>query len=205
MKRAWKEFTKSFITSNPLFVICLGMCPALAMTVGLDQTIGMTLGLTFVLFWTSMIIATIRNIIPNTVRIPVFIVIISTFVTIVDLTFHGYLPSIYPLLGIYLPLITVNCIVMGRAEAFSSHNPILPSVADGLGMALGFGLAMLVIAIPRVLLGTGSLTVFGNKLFSIPVLDETPIGMMVLPMGAFLVIGLIHALLRRLGVEKRDQ
>ncbi len=204
MKRAWKEFTKGFVTSNPLFVICLGNCPALMMTIALDSAIGMAVGLAFVMFWTSMIVSVMRKIIPNVVRIPVFVVIGATFVTIVDLMFHGYVPAVWALLGIYLPLITVNCNVLGRAEVFASHNTVLPSIADGAGIALGFGLAMLIVAIPRVLLGTGSFTISGHTLFTLPVLHEQPIGLLVLPPGAFLVIGLLHALFRRIGVEKSE-
>ena len=138
------------------------------------------------------------------VRIPVFICIAATFVTMVDLFFHGYVPAIWALLGIYLPLITVNCNVLGRAEVFASHNPIIPSIADGLGTGLGFGLAMLVVAIPRVFFGKGVFELFGNTLFSIPVLSETPVAIMVLPPGAFLVIGLLHGLFRRVGVEQHE-
>ncbi len=200
----WKEFTKGFITSNPLFVICLGNCPALMMTIGLDGSIGMAVGLAFVMFWTGIFVSALRNYIPNVVRIPVMIVIGASFVTIVDMAFHAYVPAIYALLGIYLPLITVNCNVLGRAEVFALHNPVLPSIADGVGIALGFGLAMLIVAIPRQLFGTGALSFMGTTFLTLPVLDKQPIGMLVMPSGAFLVIGLLHALFRRLGVEKSE-
>lgn len=204
MKRVWKEFTKGFVSTNPLFVLCLGNCPALMMTIALDSSIGMTVGLVFVMFWANLIISSMRRIIPNVVRIPVFIVIAASFTTIVDMTFHGYVPAIYALLGIYLPLITVNCNVLGRMEVFAQRNPILPSIADGVGIAFGFGLAMLMVAIPRVLLGTGKLTLFGANLLTLPILNEHPIGLLVLPPGAFLVIGLLHALFRRIGLEKSE-
>lgn len=204
MKRVWKEFIKGFVTTNPLFVLVLGCCPALMITIALDLVVGMTVGLAFVIFWTNMIVSSIRKIVPNVVRIPVFVIIDATFVTIVDLMFHAYVPVVWALLGIYLPLITVNCTVLGRAEVFASKNPILPSIADGVGIALGFGLAMLIVAIPRELLGTGGLTIFGHTLFTLPVLHEHPIGLLVLPPGAFLVIGLLHGLFRRIGVEKSE-
>lgn len=204
MKGVWKEFTKGLVISNPLFVLVLGNCPALMMTMALDSSIGMAIGLAFVMFWSSMIISAMRKVIPNMVRIPVYIVIVASFVTMVDMAFHAYVPSIYTLLGIYLPLITVNCIVLGRMEVFASRNTVVLSVADSVGMAFGFGLAMLVIAIPRVLLGTGALTVAGNTLFTLPGLKDNPIGLLVLPPGAFLVIGLLHSLFRRLGVEKNE-
>lgn len=204
MKRSWKEFTKGFISQNALFVICLGNCPALMMSIALDSSIGMSVGLAFVMFGTSIVISGMRNFIPNVVRIPIMIVTAASFVTIVDLVFHAYVPAVWVLLGIYLPLITVNCNVLGRAEVFALRNPVLPSVADGVGIALGFGLAMLVVAIPRQLFGTGSLSLMGKDFLTLPVLDKQPIGMLVQPQGAFLVIGLLHGLFRRVGIEKHE-
>lgn len=203
-KGYWGEFSKGAIGSNPLFVMVMGMCPALAVTIALGNSIAYTSALGFVLLGTSIIVSSIRKIVPNIVRIPVFIVIVATLVTVVDLTFKAYIPAIWTALGVYLPLLTVNCIVLGRAEVFASKNPVSFSIADALGMTVGFGLAMLMVTIPRQLFGTGSLELFGNKFLTLPVLSEHPIGVLVLPPGAFLVIGLLHGLFRRLGVIKSE-
>jgi electron transport complex protein RnfE len=202
MKAYLREFTKGIIVSNPLFILVLGCCPALAVTIGIDQSIAYSGGLAFVLLGTSIVVSSIRNIVPNMVRIPVFIVIVATFVTIVDITFEAYIPEMWRVLGIYLPLLVVNCIVLGRAEVFASKNPPPLSIADALGMTAGFSLAMLLVTIPRQLFGTGSLELFGNELLTLPVLSEHPISVLVLPPGAFLVIGLLLGLFRRLGVIK---
>jgi len=200
----WKEFTKGIVISNPLFVLVLGLCPALAVSTSVDNALGMSIGVTFVLLGSNIIISAIRKIIPNMVRIPIFIVIIATFVTIVNLVFHAYVPSLYESLGIYLPLIVVNCIILGRAEAFASKNPLLHSIADALGISIGFMLALLIISFLRETLGTGSLSIFGTRLFTLPILGEHPMAVFVLPPGAFLLMGLLLALLRRLGVIKSE-
>ena len=202
MKEHLKEFSKGFITSNPLFVLVLGLCPAMAVTIGIDRAIAYTGGLAFVLLATSIVVSTIRNIVPNIVRIPVFIVIVATFVTLVDITFEAYIPDMWNLLGIYLPLLTVNCVVLGRAEVFASKNNITKSMADALGMTLGFALALLLVTLPRQLFGTGMITWFGAELIKIPVLSDQPISALILPPGAFLVIGLLYGLFTRLGVIK---
>ncbi len=199
-----KEFAKGLIISNPVFVLALGLCPTLAISTSIDNALGMTLAVLIVLLGSNIIISVIRNFIPNIVRIPIFIVIIATLVTVVNLIFHAYLPDMYESLGIFLPLIVVNCIILGRAEAFASKSPILQSVADALGITVGFMLALLMISFIRQVLGTGSLSVFGFDLFTLPVLGEHPIGIFVLPYGAFLVIGLIMALFRRTGVMKSE-
>ena len=202
MKTCLKDFTKGIVISNPLFVLVLGLCPAMAVTIGIDRSIAYAGGLAFVLVGSSIIISLIRKIVPNMVRIPVFIVIIATLVTIVDLTFEAYIQEMWILLGIYLPLLTTNCIVLGRAEVFSSKNSCSRSIADSLGMTAGFAIAMLLVTIPRQLLGTGVIEWFGNELVSLPVLSEQPIAILVKPPGAFLVIGLLYGLLTRLGVTK---
>jgi electron transport complex protein RnfE len=160
----------------------------------------MSAGVLFVLLGSNIIISLIRNAVPDIVRIPVFIVIIATFVTVIGLLFEAYVPSLYDSLGIYLPLIVVNCIILGRAEAFASKNRVLYSVADALGASIGFMLALVLIAIFRQILGTGGLSVFGVELFTLPVLGDHPMLFFILPPGAFLVIGLLLALFRRLGV-----
>jgi len=142
--------------------------------------------------------------VPAIMRIPVFIVVIATFVTIVNLVFQAYLPSLYESLGIYLPLVVVNCIILGRAEAFASKNPVTASIADALGIGIGFALAITIIALIREILGTGSLTLGDNTLFTLPVLGEHPITILSLSAGAFLVIGLLLAFFRRIGVAKNE-
>jgi electron transport complex protein RnfE len=198
--RFWKELAKGIIISNPVFVLALGLCPSLAVSSNLDNALGMSAGVLFVLLGSNIIISLIRNAVPDIVRIPVFIVIIATFVTVIGLLFEAYVPSLYDSLGIYLPLIVVNCIILGRAEAFASKNRVLYSVADALGASIGFMLALVLIAIFRQILGTGGLSVFGVELFTLPVLGDHPMLFFILPPGAFLVIGLLLALFRRLGV-----
>ncbi|MFC1952247.1 electron transport complex subunit RsxE [Chloroflexota bacterium] len=202
MGKFWKEMTKGIIISNPLFVLALGFCPALAVSTSLDNALGMSVGVAFVLTMSNIVVALIRKAVPNIVRIPVFIVIIATFVTIVGLVFQGYVPDLYDSLGIYLPLIVVNCIILGRAEAFASKNPMLHSIADAVGVSIGFMLALVLISFIRESLGTGSVAVFGFKLFTLPVLGDDPMALFILPPGAFLVMALLLALFRRMGVMK---
>ena len=203
MGKFGKEFVKGLIITNPVFVLVLGLCPTLAISTSVGNALGMSLGVVIVLLGSNAIIAAIRRIIPNIVRIPIFIVIIATMVTIVNLIFHANFPDLYESLGIYLPLIVVNCIVLGRAEAFASKNPIVHAIADALGMAVGFMLALLMISSIRQTLGTGSLSVFGFHFFTLPVLGKHPITIFILPYGAFLVIALLMALFRRTGVMKK--
>ena len=204
MGKFTKEFAKGIIISNPVFVLALGLCPTLAISTSIDNALGMTLAVLIVLLGSNIIIAAIRRFVPNITRIPIFIVIIATLVTAVNLIFHAYLPDTYEALGIFLPLIVVNCIILGRAEAFASKSPVLNSIADALGITVGFMLALLMISFIRQILGTGNLTVFGFDLFTLPVLGETPMVIFVLPYGAFLVIGLLMALFRRTGVMKSE-
>ena len=204
MDKFWKEFAKGIVISNPLFVLALGFCPALAVSTSVDNAIGMSVGVLFVLLGSNLIVSAIRKAVPNIVRIPVFIVIIATFVTVVNLVFHAYVPSLYESLGIYLPLIVVNCIILGRAEAFASKNPVTSSIADALGVSIGFFLALLIISFLREVLGTGGLSLFGNDLFTLPVLGENPMTLFILPPGAFLIMALLLALFRRMGVMKSD-
>ena len=204
MIRFWKEFAKGIIISNPLFVLALGFCPALAVSTSVDNAIGMSAGVAFVLLGSNVIVSVIRKAVPNIVRIPVFIVIIATFVTVVNLVFHGFVPALYESLGIYLPLIVVNCIILGRAEAFASKNPILSSIADALGVSIGFLIALFTISFLREMLGTGSVSIFGFKLFTLPVLGDNPMILFILPPGAFLVMALLLALFRRMGVMKSE-
>ena len=202
MGRFGKELVKGIVISNPLFVLALGFCPALAVSTSVDNAIGMSVGVAFVLLGANLMVSAIRKAVPNIMRIPVFIVIIATFVTVVNLVFHAYVPSLYESLGIYLPLIVVNCIILGRAEAFASKNPVVSSIADALGVSIGFFLALLIISFLREVLGTGSLSLFGVSLFTLPVLGENPMTLFILAPGAFLIMALLLALFRRMGVMK---
>lgn len=199
-----KEFTKGIVISNPIFILALGLCPALAVSNTLDNALGMSMAVVFVLLGSNIIISAIRRFVPNIMRIPTFIVIIATFVTMVNLVFQAYIPALHESLGIYLPLIVVNCIVLGRAEAFAYKNPVFLSIADALGISAGFTLALIIISFFREILGTGSLTVAGNSLFTLPVLGEHPLAIFILSPGAFLFIGLLLALFKRIGVVKSD-
>jgi electron transport complex protein RnfE len=202
MGKFGKEFAKGIIITNPVFVLVLGLCPTLAISTSIDNALGMTLAVLIVLLGSNILIAAIRNYVPNITRIPIFIVIIATLVTVVNLIFHAYLPATYEALGIYLPLVVVNCIILGRAEAFASKHTVAQSIADALGMTVGFMLALLMISFIRQVLGTGSLSVFGVNLFTLPVLGEHPIAIFILPYGAFIVIALLMGLFRRTGVMK---
>ena len=204
MGKFLREFAKGIVISNPLFVLALGFCPALAVSTSVDNAIGMSVGVAFVLLGSNLIVSAIRKAVPNIVRIPVFIVIIATFVTVVNLVFHAYVPALYESLGIYLPLIVVNCIILGRAEAFASKNPVTASIADALGVSIGFFLALFIISFLREMLGTGSLSLFGAHLFTLPVLGENPMTLFILPPGAFLIMALLLALFKRTGVIKSD-
>jgi electron transport complex protein RnfE len=200
LKRFGKEVTKGFVVSNPVFVLALGLCPTLAVSNTVDNALGMSAGVIFVLVCANIFVSLIRNFTPDMVRIPVFIVVIAAFVTILCLVFEAYVPALYESLGIYLPLIVVNCIILGRAEVFASKNGALLSIADAIGIGAGFTVAVNLIALVRQMLGTGELAIFGFSLFKIPVLSESPMSIFIMPAGAFLVIGLLLALFRHLGV-----
>ena len=199
-----KNFVKGIIRSNPTFILLLGLCPTLAVSTSLDNAVGMTAAFLFVLLVSNIIISLLRNYVPDRVRIPVFIVIIASLVTIVDLMLQGFVPALSKSLGMYIPLIVVNCIILGRAEAFASKNGVSNSIADALGMSVGFGLAIFVISFIRQLLGTGELDLFGRSLFTIPGLSDNPVSIFMLPMGAFFVIGTLLALFRWMGVSKGE-
>jgi electron transport complex protein RnfE len=203
-KKFWKEILKGIVVSNPVFVLVLGLCATLAVTVSIDNALGMGAGVLFVLLGSNIIISLIRKITPPLVRIPVFVVVIATFVTILSLVFEAYLPPLYESLGIYLPLIVVNCIILGRAEAFASKSTVLMSIADAIGIGIGFTISMLLVSIFREILGTGKLAVFGKTIFSIPVLSESPLAFFIMPPGAFLVLGLLLGLFRWMGVLKSE-
>lgn len=191
-----KCFTNGIIFENPTFVLMLGMCPTLAVTTSLSNAIGMGLSTTAVLVMSNLFISLLRKVIPDRVRIPSYIVIVATLVTIVQLLLEAYFPDLYESLGIYIPLIVVNCIILGRAEAFASKNTVIDSIADGLGMGLGFSIAISLIAIVRELLGAGD--IFGYSI--IP--DDFNISIFILAPGAFFVLAFLTALQNKLKIRK---
>ncbi|MBL7904452.1 MAG: electron transport complex subunit E [Bacteroidales bacterium] len=186
-----QNFTKGLLASNPTLVLLLGMCPTLGVTTSAINGMGMGLATTFVLVASNVVIALIKNLIPDKVRIPSFIVVIASFVTIVDLVMAGFAPALHAQLGLFIPLIVVNCIVLGRAEAFASKNGVLSSLIDGLGMGIGFTLALMVLGSIRELLGSGA--VFGIKLIA-----GDAILVFVLAPGAFIALGYLIALVNKI-------
>jgi len=186
------NFTKGFIKENPVFVLLLGMCPTLGVTTSAVNGLGMGLATTFVLVMSNLAISLVANLIPDKVRIPGFIIIIASFVTMVDMSMAAYLPSLHESLGLFIPLIVVNCIVLGRAESYASKNKAMPSIIDGLGMGLGFAFALTLLGGTRELLGSG-------KFFNFAIFDEG-YGMLifVLAPGAFLALGYIIAIINKL-------
>lgn len=186
----WKNFSKGFIKENPVFVLLLGMCPTLGVTTTAINGLGMGLATTFVLLMSNVVISIVRNLIPDKVRIPSYIVIIASFVTIVDLVMAGYLPSLHEELGLFIPLIVVNCIVLGRAEAFASKNGLLSSTIDGLGMGLGFAFALVLLGGVRELLG--SMSLFGYKF-----IEGDGIIVFILSPGAFIALGYLIAIINK--------
>jgi len=184
-----KELVKGIWKENPVFILVLGMCPVLAVTTSAMNGVGMGVAATFVLLCSNIVVSLIRSIVPDRVRIPVYIVVIASFVTIVDLVMSGYFRSLHHSLGLFIPLIVVNCIILGRAEAFASKNSIFLSIADGIGMGAGFTLALVILGSIRELFGNG--TIFNYQLFGG---GYEPILVMVLPPGAFLTLGLLTGL-----------
>ncbi|MBS9768299.1 MAG: electron transport complex subunit E [Flavobacteriaceae bacterium] len=185
-------FTKGFFKENAVFVLLLGMCPTLGVTSSAINGMGMGLATTFVLIMSNIVISLIAGVIPDKVRIPAFIVVIATFVTIVQLCMEAYLPSLFSALGLFIPLIVVNCIVLGRAEAFASKNGVFKSMLDGAGMGLGFTMALTMLGSIREFLGTG-------KIFNLTIYSEN-YGMLlfVLAPGAFIVLGYLIAFINHL-------
>lgn len=188
----WKNFTKGFIKENPVFVLVLGMCPTLGVTSSAINGLGMGLATAFVLMMSNVVISLVKNIIPDKVRIPSFIVIIAAFVTVVQLIMQAYVPELYKSLGLFIPLIVVNCIVLGRAEAFASKNNIVSSAIDGIGIGLGFSFALVLLGSIREILGSG-------KIFNITIYPENYVTLIfVLAPGAFIVLGYLIALINRI-------
>jgi Na+-translocating ferredoxin:NAD+ oxidoreductase subunit E len=195
MKRLASALSNGIVRENPVFRLVLGLCPTLAVTTAAENGFWMGLAVIFVLTCSNVIISLIRNVIPSKIRIPCFIVVIATFVTIVDLVMHAYMPDMYAILGIFIPLIVVNCIIMARAEAFASKNSVLLAAADGIGSGIGFTLAVMIIGAIREFLGTGNIVLMGTQLFGSSGLGFDPAIVMILPPGAFIPLGVLLGLL----------
>lgn len=199
MKPYLERIKNGLITENPVFVLMLGMCPTLAVTTSAINGFGMGMSSLVVLAISNLVISLLRKIIPDEVRLPAFIVVVASFVTVVELLMEAYLQSLYAALGIYIPLIVVNCIILGRAEAYASKNPPLLSFFDGIGMGLGFTVALTAIGAVRELLGAGS--IFG---IALPKAFE-PIAFFVRAPGAFLVVAVLVAILNAVGIKNRGK
>jgi len=188
-----KEFTKGLWDEHPIFKLVLGMCPTLAVTTAAINGIAMGLATTFVLVASNLVVSALRSVIPAKVRIPSFIVIIASFVTIVDLVMNGYFHDLHKTLGLFIPLIVVNCVILGRAEAFASKKGLFLSFLDGLGMGIGFTLGLFVLGAIREIFGNGTIlgfTIFGDGFF--------PLIVMILPPGAFITLGILLALMNKI-------
>jgi electron transport complex protein RnfE len=206
-----ENFLKGIFKENPLFVALLGMCPSLAVTTSVENALGMTIAVIFVLVLSNVIISLIMSNpklaeLVKPVRIPVYIVVIATLVTLVEMLMHAYLISLYKSLGIFIPLIVVNCIILGRAEAFAADNKPKDSLIDGFGMAIGFGFAILIVSIFREFLGTGLLTIWKSFQldlnFIFDFLNISPIAMFTQPAGAFITLGFILAVIAAIQAKK---
>jgi electron transport complex protein RnfE len=187
----WKNFTKGFFRESPTFALFLGMCPVLGVTTSASNGLGMGLATTFVLFMSNIVVSLIKSFIPDKVRIPAYIVLIASFVTIVELVMQAYVPDLFDSLGVFIPLIVVNCIVLGRAEAFASKHDILSAGIDGLSMGLGFTLALIIIGCVREFLGSGSL-------FGLEIYPGNGILLFILPPGAFLALAYVIVIINRI-------
>ena len=192
----FKTITNGLIKENPTFVLMLGMCPTLGTTTSALNGMSMGLATTFVLICSNVVISLLKNLIPDKIRIPAFIVIIATFVTIIQMAMEAYLPALYDSLGLFIPLIVVNCIVLGRAEAFAAKNNPFASLCDGLGIGLGFTLGLTLLGIVRELLGTGAL--FSLRVFP----EEYGVLIFVLAPGAFITLGYLIAIINKLRTSK---
>ena len=205
------------LLDNPVFMQTIGLCPALATTTSLSNAIGMGAAATVVLICSNVVISLLRKFIPDKIRIAAFITIIATFVTMIDLALQAFVPSLAASLGLFLPLIVVNCIILGRAEAYASKNKVLPSALDGVCMGLGFTFALVLMGFLRELLGAG--TVFSGlstllpflagvipaEGFAVPFLSTNPMVMMILPAGGFLMMGFIFAAIQKIMAGKEDK
>lgn len=192
MKINFKEISRGIFKENPTFVLFLGLCPTLGVTTSAVNGIAMGLATLFVLILSNVIISMIKNLIPSKIRIPAYIMVIATLVTVLELSMKAYFPSLYEVLGIFIPLIVVNCIILGRAESYASKNSILNSMFDGIGNGLGFTLSLTVIGSIREIIGSG-------KLFGLSMVDKLfdPAMIFILPPGAFITIGVLVAVINK--------
>lgn len=200
-------FKKGLFIENPIFVLLLGLCSALAITTSLTNALGMGMAVTCVLIMSNVIISLLRKIIPNEIRIPVFIVIIATLVKCVQMIMNAYTPALYESLGVFIPLIVVNCIILGRAESFASKNGVVDSLLDALGMGLGYTIAVLTISFFRELIGTGGLSLYNpfnasQVIFDVKIFADYAISLFTQPAGAFITLGCILAFVQFLNVRK---
>ena len=199
MNKCVERIYNGLIKENPTFVLTLGMCPTLAVTTSAINGIGMGLSSTVVLVMSNLLISLLRKVIPDGVRMPAFIVIVASFVTVVQFLMQGYLPSLYDSLGIYIPLIVVNCIILGRAEAYASKNPAIPSAFDGLGMGLGFTCAITILGAIRELIGAGTILSTGSSaLVDFTNYGFTPASIFILAPGEFFVLAMCIAVMNRI-------
>ena len=194
-----QDFTRGIFAENPTFRLILGMCPTLAVSTSLVNAIGMGAATTFVLLGSNILVSFFRKLIPSNIRIPAFIVIIATFVTIVELIMQAYFPALNKSLGIFIPLIVVNCIILGRAEAFASKNPVFPSILDALGMGIGFTGALALLGATREILGAG--TIWGYHILGT---GFNPVIIMILPPGAFIALGLFLGFFNSLAKKRKE-
>jgi electron transport complex protein RnfE len=192
-----KHFTNGILRENPTLVLLIGMCPVLAVSTSAINGMGMGVATTFVLTMSNLVISLIKNLVPNKVRIPIFVVVIASFVTIVQMTMEAFVPSLYKALGVFVPLIVVNCIILARAEAFAQKNTVVASILDGLGMGLGFTLALTMLGAIREMLGNGS--IFDIRFVSE---DASTILVFILSPGAFIALGYLIAFINRLKGNK---
>lgn len=194
--------TSGIIKENPVLILMIGLCPTLATTTSARDGLGMAAAAAFVLIGSNLVVSLVRKVVPDTIRIPIFIIIISTFVTIIDYVLQAYQPALYRVLGVFVPLIVVNCIILGRAEAFAYHHGVVDSILDGLGKAVGLGLVLVVMGSIRELLAAGTL-------FGVPLMPagfrEQPALIMIFSPGAFLLIGILKALVNKLTQPQRTQ
>jgi electron transport complex protein RnfE len=194
-----KYFTDGIIKENPILIIMIGLCPTLATSTTAKDALGMGIAASFVLIASNIVISLIRKLVPNTARIPIFIIVISTFVTIVDYVMQAYAPALYRVLGVFVPLIVVNCIILGRAEAFAYHHGVVDSFLDGLGKALGFTLVIVLMGIIREYFSTAR--IFGVSLGP-RFIELNPVLFMLFPPGGFLLIGILKALVNKFIIKK---
>ena len=202
-------FKEGVFTGNPLFVQLLGLCPALAITTSIMNAVGMTIAFTFVLLLSNITISLIRKIVPDEIRIPVYIIVVATFVTCVSLLMQAFMPTLYDSLATFVNLIVVNCIILGRAEAFASKNKVVPSIVDALGQSLGYGLALLVISAIREIIGTQSITLSNpfdsTQSVTLNLLTEFKISFFTSAAGAFVTMGIILAVIAAMKQAKENK